>query len=136
VLVLLPRGFVEELFVNERKQGAAAIGSEQTRKYVLVVGADNKVQQKYVTPGQLTSDGLRVIKAGLSPDDRVVVDGLMRARAEGTGNSLLLVGADEEDEKDEGELPTELAVRAALACSGAEAGARSAAPDRGPLLRP
>lgn len=59
----------------------AAIGSEQTRKYVLVVGADNKVQQKYVTPGQLTSDGLRVIKAGLSPDDRVVVDGLMRARA-------------------------------------------------------
>jgi RND family efflux transporter MFP subunit len=59
----------------------AAIGSEQARKYLLVVGADDKVQQKYVTPGQLTADGLRVIKSGLAPDDRVVVEGLMHARA-------------------------------------------------------
>ncbi len=59
----------------------AAIGTEQTRKYVLVVGADNIVQQKYVTLGQLTSDGLRVIKSGLAPADRVMVNGLMRARA-------------------------------------------------------
>ncbi len=29
MLVPIPRGFVEELFVNKRKQGAAAIGSEQ-----------------------------------------------------------------------------------------------------------
>ena len=59
----------------------AAVGSEQTRKYLLVVGADNKVQQKYVTLGQLASDGLRVIKTGLAPADRVVVEGLMHARA-------------------------------------------------------
>jgi RND family efflux transporter MFP subunit len=59
----------------------AAIGSEQARKYLLVVGADDKVQQKYVTLGQLTADGLRVIKTGLLPDDRVVVEGLMHARA-------------------------------------------------------
>jgi RND family efflux transporter MFP subunit len=59
----------------------AAIGSEQARKYLLMVGADDKVQQKYVTLGQLTADGLRVIKTGLAPDDRVVVEGLMHARA-------------------------------------------------------
>jgi RND family efflux transporter MFP subunit len=58
----------------------AAVGTEQTRKFVLVVGADNKVQQKYVELGQATKDNLRVIKSGLGPDDRVIVNGLMRAR--------------------------------------------------------
>jgi len=58
----------------------AAIGTEQVRKFVLVVGADNTVAQKYVTTGQLTSDGLRVIKNGLAADDTVIVNGLLRAR--------------------------------------------------------
>jgi len=58
----------------------AAIGTEQIRKFVLVVNADNTLASKYVTLGQTTSDGLRVIKEGLGPDERVVVDGLMRAR--------------------------------------------------------
>src|SRR5476651_638456 len=57
----------------------AAIGSEQVKKFVLVVGAENKVMPKYVTLGQL-SDGLRVIKDGLAPDDAVIVNGLMRVR--------------------------------------------------------
>jgi RND family efflux transporter MFP subunit len=57
-----------------------AIGTEQVRKFVLVVGADNIVAQKYVTIGQTTPDGLRVIKDGLGPDDKLVVSGLMRAR--------------------------------------------------------
>jgi RND family efflux transporter MFP subunit len=57
----------------------AAIGTEQARKYVLVVDGDSKVQQKYVTLGQLSGD-LRVIKDGLAAEDRVVVNGLMRAR--------------------------------------------------------
>jgi RND family efflux transporter MFP subunit len=58
----------------------AAIGTEQARKYVLVVDGENIVRQKYVTLGQI-SDNLRVIKDGLTADDRVVVNGLMRARA-------------------------------------------------------
>jgi RND family efflux transporter MFP subunit len=58
----------------------AAIGTEQTNKYVLVVDAGDIVRQKNVTLGQLTSDGLRVIKEGLDPEDRVVIDGLMLAR--------------------------------------------------------
>jgi RND family efflux transporter MFP subunit len=59
----------------------AAIGSEQARKYVLVVGSDNIAQQKYVTLGQSTPDGLRVIKSGIEAGDRVIVNGLMRVRA-------------------------------------------------------
>jgi RND family efflux transporter MFP subunit len=59
----------------------AAIGTEQIHKYVLVVGADDTAHEKYVTLGQSTPDGLRVIKSGIGPDDNVVVSGLMQARA-------------------------------------------------------
>jgi RND family efflux transporter MFP subunit len=57
----------------------AAIGTEQVRKFVYVVGADDVVALKYVVPGQM-SDGLRVIKDGLAAGDRVIVNGLMRVR--------------------------------------------------------
>jgi RND family efflux transporter MFP subunit len=56
-----------------------AIGSEQVRKYVLVVDGENAARTKYVTLGQLVGN-LRVIKDGIGPDDRVIVNGLMRAR--------------------------------------------------------
>jgi multidrug efflux system membrane fusion protein len=56
-----------------------AIASEQARKYVLVVDAENTAQIRYVTPGQLINN-MRAIKDGLKPDDRVVVNGMMRAR--------------------------------------------------------
>ena len=58
----------------------AAIGTEQARKFALVVEGENVVRQKYVTLGQAI-DKLRVIKEGLAADDRVIVNGLMRARA-------------------------------------------------------
>ena len=57
-----------------------AIGTEQARRYVVVVDDQDTARIKYVTLGQLTSDNLRVIKQGLGGDDRVVVDGLMQAR--------------------------------------------------------
>ena len=56
-----------------------AIGTEQTRKFVLTVDAENVAHMKYVTLGQVF-DSLRVIKSGLGEDDRVIVNGLMRAR--------------------------------------------------------
>jgi RND family efflux transporter MFP subunit len=56
-----------------------AIGSEQARKYVLVVDSENTVRIKYVTLGQV-SGNLRVIKSGIDENDHVVVNGLMRAR--------------------------------------------------------
>ena len=58
----------------------AAIGSEQVRKYVLVVDGQNKTVQKYVTLGQLVDGKLRVIKEGLGPDDKVIVNGIARVR--------------------------------------------------------
>ena len=58
-----------------------AVGTEQARRYVVVVDDQDTARIKYVTLGQLTSDGLRVIKEGLGSDDRVVVNGLMQARS-------------------------------------------------------
>jgi len=60
----------------------SAIGSEQARKYVLLVDADSIARQRYVTLGQVV-DGLRVIKEGLTADDRVVINGLMQAHPGG-----------------------------------------------------
>jgi RND family efflux transporter MFP subunit len=56
-----------------------AIGSEQARKYVLVVDSENVARPKYVTLGD-TYDGLRVVKSGITADDRVVVNGVARIR--------------------------------------------------------
>jgi RND family efflux transporter MFP subunit len=60
----------------------SAIGSEQVRKYVLVVDADDKAVLKYVTLGAL-SGAKRVIKSGLAADDRVIVNGMVRVRPGG-----------------------------------------------------
>ena len=56
-----------------------AIASEQARKYVLVVNDQNVAVPKYVVLGD-ANDGLRVIKDGIGPDDRVVVNGIARIR--------------------------------------------------------
>jgi RND family efflux transporter MFP subunit len=58
----------------------AAIGSEQVRKFVLVVGTDNVTAAKYVTLGPVIDGNLRVVKDGLKADDRVITNGLMRVR--------------------------------------------------------
>jgi RND family efflux transporter MFP subunit len=56
-----------------------AIATDQSRKIVFVVKADDTVEARAVTLGPL-DNGLRVIREGLKPDDRVIVDGLQRAR--------------------------------------------------------
>ncbi|HVG52102.1 MAG TPA: efflux RND transporter periplasmic adaptor subunit [Xanthobacteraceae bacterium] len=56
-----------------------AISTEQVRKFVYVVAADGTVGQKFVTLGQL-SGPLRVIKEGIAADDRVIINGMVRAR--------------------------------------------------------
>jgi RND family efflux transporter MFP subunit len=57
-----------------------AVGTEQARRYVVVIDDQDTARIKYVTLGQLTADKLRVIKEGIGPDDRVVVEGIMQAR--------------------------------------------------------
>jgi RND family efflux transporter MFP subunit len=56
-----------------------AIVTDQLRQVVYVVDAEGTVGQKVVRPGRLI-DGLRVIAEGLTPQDRVIISGVQRAR--------------------------------------------------------
>lgn len=56
-----------------------AIGSDQGKPFVFVVGADGKASQRNVETGPL-DDGLRIIRSGLTAEDRVVINGLMAIR--------------------------------------------------------
>ena len=58
---------------------AAAVQTDQARKIVYVVGKDGMVAAKPVEIGPEV-DGLRVIRAGLAPTDRVVINGYQFAR--------------------------------------------------------
>jgi membrane fusion protein, multidrug efflux system len=58
---------------------AAAVVADQSSKIVMTVAANDTVVPKVVETGELYH-GLRVIRAGLSPHDRVVIDGLVRTR--------------------------------------------------------
>jgi hypothetical protein len=53
----------------------SAVVSDQTRKILFAVGANNKVVAKPVTLGPIAL-GLRAITAGLAPDDNVIIGGL------------------------------------------------------------
>jgi RND family efflux transporter MFP subunit len=57
----------------------AAVATDQSRKIVFVVKEDNTVEAKPVVLGPL-DEGLRVVREGLKAEDRVIVDGLQRAR--------------------------------------------------------
>jgi multidrug efflux system membrane fusion protein len=54
-----------------------AVGTDQNRKFVFVVGADNKAEYRQVKLGQ-TVAGLRVVNEGLKAGEKVVVNGLQR----------------------------------------------------------
>ncbi|MFZ0813708.1 MAG: efflux RND transporter periplasmic adaptor subunit, partial [Bradyrhizobium sp.] len=56
-----------------------AIATDQARKILFVVKDDNTVEARPVVLGPL-DEGLRVVREGLKPEDRVVVDGLQRVR--------------------------------------------------------
>jgi RND family efflux transporter MFP subunit len=83
--VLLPGYFVRVRIPGPQPQQSllvpdTALGSDQGGRYVLVVKADNVVEQRKVEIGANVGD-LRVIENGLKPDDRVVVGGALRAVA-------------------------------------------------------
>ncbi len=60
----------------------AALTTDQSRTLVMTVAADGSVVPKVVEIGEPVGD-LRIVKRGLEPDDRVIVDGLMFARPGG-----------------------------------------------------
>jgi RND family efflux transporter MFP subunit len=81
--VLLPGYFVRVRVPLDKQDDAllvpdTALGSDQSGRYLLVVGGDDTVEQRKVTTGQLDK-GLRVIETGLKADERVVIAGLLRA---------------------------------------------------------
>jgi multidrug efflux system membrane fusion protein len=57
----------------------AAIASDQASKIVFTVADDGTVGTKLIEPGPMV-DGLRVVRSGLAATDRIVIDGLQRAR--------------------------------------------------------
>lgn len=57
-----------------------SIGTSQAGRYVYLVDLNNRVVQKTVKVGILTSDGLREIISGVSPDDYYVVEAMMTVR--------------------------------------------------------
>jgi RND family efflux transporter MFP subunit len=81
--LLLPGYFVRVRVPYDEKANAllvpdVALGSDQSGRYVLVVNAENVVEQRKVQTGPLEGD-LRVIESGLKADDKVVIGGLLRA---------------------------------------------------------
>jgi multidrug efflux system membrane fusion protein len=67
-------GKEKALLVSER-----AIGTDQNKKFVMVVSDDNKAQYREVALGA-SVDGLRMVTSGLKPGERIVVKGLQRLR--------------------------------------------------------
>jgi membrane fusion protein, multidrug efflux system len=57
-----------------------AVASDQDKKFVYVLDAENKVQYRRVTTGALQEDGLRVIEEGLKGDESIVVGALQQVR--------------------------------------------------------
>jgi RND family efflux transporter MFP subunit len=75
VRIRLPIGTAHKaILISEQ-----AISSDQGRKYVSVVGKDQKIENRSIKIGRL-HDGLRVITEGLNTDERIVVSGLQRIR--------------------------------------------------------
>lgn len=71
-LKLVGSGTYTAILVNDK-----AIGTDQSKKFVLVVGADNKAMYREVKLGPVI-DGLRVVKQGLQGGETIIVNGLQR----------------------------------------------------------
>ena len=57
----------------------SAIGTEQVRKFVYVVGPDNVATPKYIETGNVV-EGMRVVKSGLKGDEMIITNGVIRVR--------------------------------------------------------
>jgi RND family efflux transporter MFP subunit len=83
-LLFIPGMFARLRMFAQEKHDAVLIPddivvSDQARKMVMVVGADNLIEPRIVELGPIVQ-GLRVVREGLTVEDRVVVNGILRAR--------------------------------------------------------
>jgi RND family efflux transporter MFP subunit len=58
----------------------SAIVADQSNKIVLTVSEDGTVEPRAIREGPRYAGGLRIVRRGLEPSDRIVINGLMRAR--------------------------------------------------------
>jgi multidrug efflux system membrane fusion protein len=87
VLANPDRVFTPGLFARVQLEGSAefkalliddkAVLTDQDRKYVYVLGPGNTAARKDITLGRMI-EGLRVVSTGLTPTDKVVVDGVQK----------------------------------------------------------
>lgn len=82
--VLLPGMFARARLLGEGEHEALlipqeAVVADQARKLVMVVGKDNVVTARPVVLGPVL-DGLRIVREGLTAEDRIIVNGVQRAK--------------------------------------------------------
>ncbi|HVQ17080.1 MAG TPA: efflux RND transporter periplasmic adaptor subunit [Vicinamibacterales bacterium] len=73
-LQLLGSGEFDALLVPD-----SAILSDQSQRFVWALGKDDIPEQRVVEPGNIER-GLRIVRAGLQRDDRIVINGMQRVR--------------------------------------------------------
>ncbi|GGX77879.1 efflux RND transporter periplasmic adaptor subunit [Massilia dura] len=67
-------GAARALLIHDR-----AVSTDQDRKFVFVIGKDGKAEYRPVVLGP-AADGLRIVRKGLAPGEKIVVGGLQRVR--------------------------------------------------------
>jgi RND family efflux transporter MFP subunit len=82
---LLPGFFVRIRLPGETLEGAllvpeTALSTDLGGRYLLLVDDEGIVQKRYVEPGQLEEDQMRVVTEGLEAGERFITEGLQRAR--------------------------------------------------------
>ncbi|MDX1388422.1 MAG: efflux RND transporter periplasmic adaptor subunit [Acidobacteriota bacterium] len=82
---LLPGFFVRIRIPAEELPGAllapeTALSTDLGGRYLMVVDDEGKAQKRYIEPGQLEDDEMRVILEGIEPGERFITEGLQRAR--------------------------------------------------------
>ena len=65
------------ILISER-----VIGTDQNKKFVIVVGAENKTERREITLGGM-ADGMRIITSGLNPGEKIIVSGTQRVMMPG-----------------------------------------------------
>ena len=73
-LRLLGSGVYEGLLVPDD-----AVTTQQSDQIIYIVGRGNRIEQRKITTGPLV-DGLRVVRTGIKPNDKVVIEGIERVR--------------------------------------------------------
>lgn len=72
---LLGSGIYEATLIPDH-----AIGTDQSRKFVMLVNAEGRAERRFVELGPLRDSGLRIVRNGLDGSERVIINGLQRAR--------------------------------------------------------